>query len=135
MTLTLNKQLLKIIFRNGSIGTHINHWNKVMSLIVEKSPNCYTEWRKLDTFKASIKCKELQNMQDTQVINDWDIKKFQHQLRRLEILHQEDFGVINFSKYSTKNKTIFQPLATPILILAHDEDDINNSYAANLISD
>ena len=57
MTLTLDKQLHKIVFHKGSIGTHINQWNKIMSYIVEKEPHFYTEWRKLNTFKDSIKIK------------------------------------------------------------------------------
>ena len=64
MTLTLDKQLSKIIFYKGDIGTHINHWNKIMSFIVEKSPDYYTEWQKLHIFKESVRCKELQNMQE-----------------------------------------------------------------------
>ena len=43
MTLALDKQLHKIIFNKGSIGTHINQWNKIMSYIVEKKPHYYTE--------------------------------------------------------------------------------------------
>lgn len=98
MTLTLDKQLYKIIFYKGSIVTHINHWNKIMSFIVEKSPDYYTEWRKLHTFKDSVKCKELKNIQELKVIKNWDLQTFQHQLRTLEVVHQDDFCVINFSK-------------------------------------
>ena len=54
VTLTLDKQLHKIVFNKGSIGTHINQWNKIMSYIVEKSPDHYTEWRRIHTFKESV---------------------------------------------------------------------------------
>ena len=76
MTLTLDKQLRKIIFYKGSIGTHINQWNKTMTYIVELDEHYYTEWRKLNTFKDSLKAKDLQNMQELQVINKWDLKTF-----------------------------------------------------------
>ena len=78
MTLTLDRQLHKIIFYKGSIGTHINQWNKIMAYIVHKSPDYYTEWRKLHTFKTSIRCKEMEKMQQLQVIQNWDLKTFQH---------------------------------------------------------
>ena len=53
---------------------------------------------KLQTFKDSIIAKEIQNMQELQVLKNWDLKTSQNQLRTLEVLHQDDFGVINFSK-------------------------------------
>ena len=55
-------------------------------------------------------------MQELKVFQNWDLKTFQHQLRNLEVLHQDDFGVINFKKYSTKSKTRFNPRITPIRI-------------------
>ena len=116
MTLTLDKQLRKIIFYKGSIGAHINQWNKVMTYIVELDKNYYTEWRKLVQLKNSLQAKELQNMQELQVINKWDLKTFHVKLRTLEVVHQDDFGVINFSKYSAKNRTRFNPRTTTLAL-------------------
>ena len=127
MTLTLDKQLHKIIFYKGSIGTHIHQWNKIMSYIVEKSPDYYTEWQKLNTFKDSVKCKELQNMQELKVIRNWDLKTFQNQLRTLEVLHQDDFGVINFRKYSAKDRIRFNPRNIPIQRQTHKNIEDNFS--------
>lgn len=43
-------------------------------------------------------------MKELQVINKLDLPKFQKQLRTLESLHQDYFGIINFSKYFAKSK-------------------------------
>ena len=114
MTLTLDKQLHKIVFYKGSIGTHINQWNKIMAYIVHKSPDYYTKWRKLHTLKTSIRCKSMENMQELQVINNWDLKTFQTKLRTLEVVHQDNFGFINFRKHSAKSKPRFQLTTRPI---------------------
>ena len=39
-----------------------------MSYIVEKSPYYYKEWQKINTFKESVRAKELKNMQELQLI-------------------------------------------------------------------
>ena len=129
MTLTLDKQVHKIIFYKGSIGTQINQLNKVMSYIVEKEPKYYTEWRKLNTFKDSIKAKELQNMQELQVIHNWDLKTFQNQLRTLEVVHQDDFGIINFSKYSAKSRTRFNPRTTTLAIQRQTHEHMDDAFS------
>ena len=56
----------------------------------------------------------MDNMQELQVINNWDLDTFQTKLRTLEVVHQEYFGVINLSKYSAKSKPIFQLTTRPI---------------------
>ena len=52
---------------------------------------------------------------------------FQHKLRTLEVLHQDDFGVINFSKYSTNSRSRFNPRFTPIRIQTHKNMEGNFS--------
>ena len=74
---------------------------------------------KLQTFKESVRAKELQNIQELQVIKNWDLKTFQNQLRTLEVVHQDDFGVINFSKYSAKDRIRFNPRNIPIQRQTH----------------
>ena len=58
-------------------------------------------------------------MQELQVIKNWDLKTFQNQLRNLEVVHQDDFGVINFSKYSAKDRIRFNPRNIPIQRQTH----------------
>ena len=55
-------------------------------------------------------------MHELQVINKWDLKTFQIQLRALEVVHQEYFGIINFIKYSAKPRTRFNPRTTTLAI-------------------
>ena len=100
-----------------------------MSYIVEKEPKYYTEWQKLNTFKDSIKVKELQNIQEIQVIHDWDLKTFQKQLRTLEVVHQDDFGIINFSKYSAKYRTRFNPRTTTLAIQGQTHEHIDDAVS------
>ena len=64
-------------------------------------------------------------MQEFQVFQNWDLKTFQHQLRNLEVLHQDYFGVINLRKYFTKIRTRFHPRTTPIRIQTHTNMEDN----------
>ena len=75
----------------------------------------------------SVRFKGLQNMQELQLIQNWDLKTFQHQLRTLEVVHQDDFGVINFSKYSTKSKIRLHPITNPIRRQTHKNMEYNFS--------
>ena len=62
-------------------------------------------------------------MQELQVYNNWNLTHFQENQRTTEVVHQEDFGVVNFNKWSNTYVTRFQPRATAIRRSVHDYDD------------
>ena len=68
-------------------------------------------------------------MQELQVINKWDLKTFQIKLRTLEVVHQDDFGVINFRKYSAKNRTRFNPRTTNLSIRRQTQDHMDDTVS------
>ena len=100
-----------------------------MAYIVNLDKNYYTEWRKLVQFKNSLKAKELQNMQELQVISQWNLTTFQTKLRTLEVVHHDDFGVINFSKYSAKNRTRFNPRTTTLAIRRQTHEHMDDTIS------
>ena len=68
-------------------------------------------------------------MHELQVINKWDLKTFQIQLRALEVVHQEYFGIINFIKYSAKPRTRFNPRTTTLAIRRQTHENIDDTVS------
>ena len=68
-------------------------------------------------------------MQELQVINQWDLTTFQTKLRKLEVVNQDDFGVINFNKYSAKNRTRFKPRNTTLAIQQQKHEHMDDTIS------
>ena len=68
-------------------------------------------------------------MQELQVINQWDLTTFQTKLRTLEVVHHDNFGVINFSKYSAKNRTRFNPRTTTLAIRRQTHEHMDDTIS------
>ena len=58
-----------------------------------------------------------------------DLTTFQTKLRKLEVVHQDDFGVINFSKYSAKNRTRFNPITTTLAIRRQTHEHMDDTVS------
>ena len=68
-------------------------------------------------------------MKELKVIHKWDLKTFQNQLRTLEVVHQDDFGIINFSKYSAKSRPRFNTRTTTLAIRRQTHEHMDDSFS------